>query len=134
MATHPAIATPSPRSPLTLLDLPTPTPASTEVQIHNLYTTVGPLELHQADGGLLIVTHPRVLGDAFAGLVLAIGSEVRGLAPGDAVFGFAFRAQAEKGWQSIVVTDAVNVPKVSNHTAGSDEWCLLMAFTASVEY
>jgi len=42
--------------------------------------------------------------------------------PGDAVFGFAFRTQDEKGWQSIVVTDAVNVFKVCSGTAGSDEW------------
>lgn len=66
MSTHAAIVTVSPRSPLQVLQLPTPVPTANEVLIRNLWTASTPLDLHQADGGLL-VTHPQVLGDGTAG-------------------------------------------------------------------
>jgi Zn-dependent alcohol dehydrogenase len=42
------------------------------------------LDLHQNDGGML-VTHPQVLGDSTAGIVVEIGPEVTLLAVGDEV-------------------------------------------------
>ena len=68
MSTHAAIVTVSPRSPLQVLHLPSPAPRGNEILIRNLWTASTPLDLHQADGGLL-VTHPQVLGDGVAGCV-----------------------------------------------------------------
>ncbi|MDI1491298.1 MAG: hypothetical protein OHK93_002507 [Ramalina farinacea] len=101
MSTHAAIVTVSPRSPLQVLQLPTPVPTANEVLIRNLWTASTPLDLHQADGGLL-VTHPQVLGDGTAGTVTAVGPEVKRLKVGDRVFGFTWRNPKEKAHQEFV--------------------------------
>ena len=99
--THTAVVTVAARAPLETREVPTIQPSGKQVLIHNLFTASTPLDLHQADGGLL-VTHPQVLGDGVAGRVLAVGSHVTRLSPGDLVFGFTWRNQAEKAHQTHV--------------------------------
>lgn len=48
------------------------------------WTASTPLDLHQADGGLL-VNHPQVLGDGTAGTVVKVGLGVKRLEVGDKV-------------------------------------------------
>lgn len=102
-ATHKAIATPGLRQPLVLIDVPTLSPEGNEVQIRVYWTVSTPFDLHQTDGGLLITSYPHVLGDSVAGIVTAIGPDVKNLNVGDLVFGFTFRSQKERGQQEIIV-------------------------------
>ncbi|KAL9632204.1 MAG: hypothetical protein Q9164_005459, partial [Protoblastenia rupestris] len=101
MATHPAVVTVAKRAPLELHQVPTPTPIDNEVLIRSEWTASTPLDLHQADGGLL-VNPPQVLGDGTAGTVIACGPSVQRLNVGDKVFGFAWRSQKEKAHQHVV--------------------------------
>lgn len=48
------------------------------------WTASTPLDLHQADGGLL-VKYPQVLGDGIAGTVVEVGPGVENLSVGDKV-------------------------------------------------
>ncbi|ERF76390.1 hypothetical protein EPUS_06948 [Endocarpon pusillum Z07020] len=107
MPTHPAVVTVAPRAALEIMQLPTMAPANAEVRVRVEWTASTPLDLHQADGGLL-VHHPQVLGDGVAGTVVEVGEGVERLAVGDKsltisksskVFGFVWRAQKEKAHQ-----------------------------------
>jgi NADPH:quinone reductase-like Zn-dependent oxidoreductase len=101
---HKAVATVGPKAPLELISVPTPSPKPRELVIRGEWTASTPLDLHQADGGLL-VTHPQVLGDSLAGTVVGTGSEVTRFKVGDRVFGFAWRGQGEKAHQEFTVGD-----------------------------
>jgi NADPH:quinone reductase-like Zn-dependent oxidoreductase len=101
--THKAVVTVETRKQLELHDVPTPTPKANEVLVHVEWTASTPLDLHQADGGLL-VKHPQILGDSSAGTVAALGSEVKQFAVGDKVFGFTWRSPQEKGHQEFLLT------------------------------
>ncbi len=83
-ATHPAVVTTQPRALLSILQVPTVPPSFREVLVRVEYTASTPLDLHQADGGLL-VKHPQVLGDGVAGTVVEVGPDVKSLAVGDKV-------------------------------------------------
>lgn len=76
--THQAVVTVAKRAPLETKQLPTPTPTDNEVLVKTIWTASTPLDLHQADGGLL-VKHPQVLGSGMAGRVVAIGPAVNTL-------------------------------------------------------
>jgi NADPH:quinone reductase-like Zn-dependent oxidoreductase len=91
-----------PRKPLQVISLPTPTPKNNEVLVRVEWTASTPLDLHQADGGLL-VNPPQVLGDGCAGTVVATGVSVQHLNVGDKVFGFTWRVQQEKAHQEYVL-------------------------------
>ncbi|KAF2703635.1 GroES-like protein [Pleomassaria siparia CBS 279.74] len=104
MATHTAIATVAKRAPLDAIQVPTITPTGDQVRIRVEWTASTPLDLHQNDGGLL-VTHPQVLGGNIAGTVVQVGSEVKRLNEGDKVFGFTWRDQGEKGYQTFCTTN-----------------------------
>ncbi|PQE15364.1 Zinc-binding dehydrogenase protein [Rutstroemia sp. NJR-2017a BVV2] len=127
MSTHAAVVTTSVRGPLEILQLPTVTPAADEVRVKVEWVASTPLDLHQNDGGLL-VTHPQVLGDAVAGTVEEVGSEVKNLVVGDKVciyivelvvldgslivFGFMFREQKEKAEQEYVTVSWYMLGKI----------------------
>ncbi|PVH83380.1 GroES-like protein [Cadophora sp. DSE1049] len=96
--THDAVVTVAIGAPLEIKQVPTPKPTGDEVLVKVLYTASTPLDLHQNDGGLL-VTHPQVLGDGTAGIVVEIGPDVKDLKIGDKVFGFTWRSQVEKAHQ-----------------------------------
>ncbi|KIW68741.1 hypothetical protein PV04_04665 [Phialophora macrospora] len=102
MAFHPAIVTVGPGLPLETHQVPTPTPAGNEIRVRALWTASTPLDLHQADGGLL-VQHPQVLGDGIAGVVVEVGPDATKYKPRDLVFGFSWRNQAEKAHQEYIV-------------------------------
>jgi NADPH:quinone reductase-like Zn-dependent oxidoreductase len=105
-ATHPAVATVAVRAPLEIAFPPTEAPGPGEVLVHVLWTASSPLDLHQADGGLL-VKHPSVMGTSFAGRVAVLGPDdsSQRLKVGDEVFGFTFRSPREKGFQAYITTD-----------------------------
>ena len=84
MATHSAVVTVALHAPLEIHQVPTITPSSGEVRVHVEWTASTPLDLHQADGGLL-VEHPQVLGDGIAGTVVEVGPDVKDLQVGDKV-------------------------------------------------
>ena len=84
MSTHAAVVTASVRGNLEVIQVPTIKPTNDEVLVKVEWTTSGPLELHQNDGGLL-VNHPQVLGDGLAGTVLEIGPDAKRLKVGDKV-------------------------------------------------
>ena len=98
MSTHAAVVTVALRAPLQILQVPTPQPAGDEVRVRVEWTASTPLDLHQADGGLL-VKHPQVLGDGVAGTVVETGPDVKNLKTNDKVFGFQWRSQKEKAHQ-----------------------------------
>lgn len=104
MATHLAVVTVSPRAPLQLISVPSPVLKPNEIRIRGEWTASTPLDLHQADGGLL-VTHPQVLGDGIVGTVVEIGKEVGRFVVGDVVMGFSWRGQGEKAHQEFTVGD-----------------------------
>ena len=113
MATHAAIVTVGPGLPLEIHQVPTPKPTENQVRVRNEWTASTPLDLHEADGGLL-VEHPQVLGDGVAGTVVEIGSDVTRLNVGDKVFGFTWRGQAEKAHQEFVVAPEFLFGKLPN--------------------
>lgn len=104
MSTHAAVVTVGPGLPLELHQVKTPIPTGGQVRVRTEWTASTPLDLHQADGGLL-VTSPQVLGDGFGGTIVEVGPEVARLKVGDIVFGFGWRNQAEKAHQDYVVTN-----------------------------
>ncbi|GFP57841.1 hypothetical protein ACSS6W_007301 [Trichoderma asperelloides] len=108
---HSAVIIASPRAPLEILTRDTEAPGAGEVLIRVEWTSSTPLDLHQADGGLLL-TPPYVMGTSFGGTVMALGpidpanpdSHNPKLQVGDTVFGFAFRSAREKGHQTYLTT------------------------------
>ncbi|KAK5280557.1 hypothetical protein LTR40_006185 [Exophiala xenobiotica] len=113
MATHAAVVTVGPGLPLEIHQVPTPTPTENQVRVKSEWTASTPLDLHEADGGLL-VKHPQGLGDGVAGTVVEIGSDVTRLKVGDKVFGFTWRGQAEKAHQEFVVAPEYLFGKLPN--------------------
>jgi NADPH:quinone reductase-like Zn-dependent oxidoreductase len=101
--THAAVMTVAVRAPLEVHQVPTVPPKQDEVLVQVEWTASTPLDLHQADGGLL-VKHPQVMGDGTAGTVLEVGPDVKNLKVGDKVFGFQWREQREKGHQEKVTS------------------------------
>ncbi|EHK50389.1 uncharacterized protein TrAtP1_007475 [Trichoderma atroviride] len=109
--THPAVVIVAARAPLEILNQQTEAPGAGEVLVHVEWTSSTPLDLHQADGGLL-VKPPQVMGSSFGGTVAAVGpidpanpdSHNPKLQVGDKVFGFAFRNAREKSHQTYSTT------------------------------
>ncbi|KAE8158091.1 chaperonin 10-like protein [Aspergillus tamarii] len=102
MATHPALQITGVKEPLKLVQAPTPKPQQNEVQVRIEWVPSAPLDVYQADAGLM-VQFPQGLGDSGAGTVVAVGPGVERLRVGDQVFGFFFHNEKEKG-QQIYVT------------------------------
>ncbi|EXA30037.1 hypothetical protein FOVG_18544 [Fusarium oxysporum f. sp. pisi HDV247] len=106
-ATHPAIVTTSKCAPLSILEVPTEAPGPGEIVVRVEWVASSPLELHQADGGLL-VTHPHILGCGLAGTIVAAGPEDPAatkpdsapLVVGDRIFGFTCETPKERGYQT----------------------------------
>ena len=109
--THKAVATPATRAKLILLDRATEPPEQGEILVRVAWASSTPLNLHQADGGLL-VTHPYILSSDYGGEVVAVGGaddndpELHGIKVGDTVFGFAWRKDRERTHQEYVTVPA----------------------------
>ncbi|KAK3693935.1 chaperonin 10-like protein [Podospora appendiculata] len=117
--THPAVAIVAVRKPLQIISVPTEAPGVGEVLVHVLWTSSTPLDLHKADGGLLVTPgKPTVQGGSLAGTVAALGPEDptlpdrRQLQVGDKVFGFAHRSEREAGFQTYLTTSAYMLSKL----------------------
>lgn len=113
--THSAVVTIAPRAPLAIMQVPTIPPGPGEVLVRVQYTASTPLDLHQADGGLL-VKHPQVMGSGMGGVVVEVGAGGHGtgrLRAGDVVFGYTFREQKEKAHQEFVTVPEFLLAKVS---------------------
>jgi len=108
--THAAVVITAPRAPLGLMERETRAPEAGEVVVHVEWTSSTPLDLHQADGGLL-VSPPAVCGSSFAGTVVQRGPPPPPGTPsystadvrvGEKVFGMAWRNQTEKCHQTYI--------------------------------
>ncbi|KAL6904134.1 GroES-like protein [Trichoderma evansii] len=108
---HSAVVIAAPRVPLEIHMRHTEAPGAGEALIHVEWTSSTPLDLHQADGGLL-VEPPHAMGSSFGGTIIALGpidpanseSHNPKLQVGDTVFGFAFRNAREKSHQTYLTT------------------------------
>ncbi|KAI0480716.1 GroES-like protein [Xylariaceae sp. FL0804] len=87
---HDALVTVAARAPYEVRRFPTVAPAGDEITLHVLWTASTPLDLHQADGGLL-VEHPMRTGSTGAGIVVRLGPAAARFRIGDRVFGYAHR-------------------------------------------
>ncbi|CAJ2505942.1 Uu.00g000720.m01.CDS01 [Anthostomella pinea] len=96
--THDALVMVAPRAPYEICKFDTVAPKDDEVLINVKWTASTPLDLHQADGGLL-VEHPSRSGSTSVGVVIEVGPDVKHLKVGDAVFGFAHQKPKWKAHQ-----------------------------------
>src|ERR1700741_4506021 len=83
--------------PLEAVRVPVPRPAADQVLIHVAASSLNPLEHKLADLNFLGRTPPVVLGLDLAGVVVAVGHAVRGVAVGDAVAAMA-DLNGDGGW------------------------------------
>ena len=116
--THAAIVVTHIRDPLALLTVPTHAPLPSEALIRVTWTSSSPVELHRADGGLLLPAGDApanfILGCTFGGTVVALGDEGSHLAVGDKVFGFVQDGDARQaGFQEYVTVPVWRVSKVA---------------------
>lgn len=118
-AKHPAVVIVRPRAPLEVMDVDTIAPSEGEVLVHVQWTASTPLNLHNADGGLLIQP-PQVMSGDFAGTVVQLGDlsssslsqHSRDLKVGDKVFGFAWATQQQRPQQAYITIPAYLCGKV----------------------
>src|SRR6516162_8886951 len=83
--------------PLGAVRVPVPRPAADQVLIRVAASSLNPLEYKLADLNFMGRTPPVVLGLDLAGVVVAVGQDVSGLAIGDAVAAMA-DANGDGGW------------------------------------
>ncbi|KAE8379853.1 chaperonin 10-like protein, partial [Aspergillus bertholletiae] len=114
MTTHPAIQLTGIKEPLKLVQVPTPVPQGNEVQVRIEWVPSAPLDIFQADAGLM-AQFPQCLGDSGAGTVVAAGPDVEHLRVGDQVFGFFFHNDKEKSQQIYVTAPEHLFGKVPSH-------------------
>lgn len=115
--TQQAVALPAKRTPFTSITVPVVAPSAGEVVIKVLWTSSTPLDLHRADGGLLISEYPQRMGNGgAAGTVVATGdgdnNDLKGLRVGDDVMSFAFHGGQEANHQEYITVPAYLVSKV----------------------
>ncbi|TLD15159.1 hypothetical protein PspLS_10661 [Pyricularia sp. CBS 133598] len=99
--THAALVTVAPRAPLQIQQRPTQSPRGNEILIRSTFTASTPLDLHRADGGLL-VHDAECMGATTVGIVSEVGPDVSRFKPGDKVFGWAFEDQKQRAHQEFV--------------------------------
>jgi NADPH:quinone reductase-like Zn-dependent oxidoreductase len=110
-----AVALPAKRTPLIELSTPVHPPAAGEVVVHVQWTASSPLDLHRADGGLLIPSYPSLQGGGgAAGIIAAVGSsgDLKGLKVGDRVSAFAFHGDKEANQQEYITIPAYLASKI----------------------
>ncbi|KAH8668547.1 chaperonin 10-like protein [Xylariales sp. PMI_506] len=109
--THSALVVVGARKPLEIHQRVTPTPTGNDVLFHPLFTASTPLDLHRADGGLLIEP-PQVLGGASSGIVAEVGPDVTRFKPGDKVFGWAHEGNDQAAHQEYFLAPEWKFAKV----------------------
>ncbi|KAF4978030.1 hypothetical protein FZEAL_5537 [Fusarium zealandicum] len=114
-STQKAVVLPAKRTPFTSLTVPVYSPAPGEILVRVLWTSSTPLDLHRADGGLLIPEYPSLMGNGnAAGQVVALGDggDLKGLDVGDRVISFAFRGGKEANHQEYITVPAYLASKI----------------------
>jgi len=84
--------------PFQIVHVPNPTLAPAEVLIRQRVIALNLIDAKQRDLGILIQHWPRVLGIEGAGVVEAVGADVRGLRPGDEVMAWEGSGAHEVPW------------------------------------
>lgn len=113
--TQTAVAMTAKRSPLSSISVPVHPPQPGEVVIKVEWTASTPLDLHRADGGLLIKQWPSQAGGGGAsGTVVAVADagDVKGLSVGDSVTSFAFHGGKEANHQEYITIPAYLASKI----------------------
>jgi NADPH:quinone reductase-like Zn-dependent oxidoreductase len=93
-------------------------PAPGEVLVRVAWTSSTPLDLHRADGGLLISEYPQQMGSGgAAGKVVAVGDggDLKGLNVGDRVVSFAFHGGKEANHQEYITIPAYLASKIPDN-------------------
>ncbi|ETS75341.1 hypothetical protein PFICI_12285 [Pestalotiopsis fici W106-1] len=111
--THTAVVTVGPRKPLEVQQRPTVTPEGDEILVRSRFTASTPLDLHRADGGLL-VEPPQVLGAVTVGVVEDVGPEAKLFKPGDEIFGWAHDGNVRAAQQEYVTVPEWKFAKIPN--------------------
>lgn len=114
-ATQKAVAIAAKRARLIELSTPVHPPSAGEVVVRVLWTASSPLDLHQADGGLLIESWPRLSGSGgAAGTVVAVApnGDTKGLKVGDSITAFAFHGGKEANHQQYITIPAFLASRV----------------------
>ncbi|KAM5373408.1 hypothetical protein ACJZ2D_007003 [Fusarium nematophilum] len=114
-STQQAIILPAKRTPFSSTTVPVHPPAAGEVLVRVHWTASTPLDLHRADGGLLISEYPSLMGSGgAAGVVVAVGDggDSKGLEVGDRVIAFAFHGGKESNHQEYITIPAYLASKI----------------------
>lgn len=116
---HPAVAIVAPRAPLEIMEVDTIPPTADKALVHIEWIASTPLNLHQADGGLL-VSPPHIMGGYFAGTVVQLGTlgdralsaASRTLKVGDKVFGHTWQENKHRPMQTYITVPVYLLGKV----------------------
>lgn len=116
---HPAVVIVAPRAPLEILQVDTVSPSADEALIQVEWVGSTPLNLHQADGGLLIKP-PYIMSGCFVGTVVQLGDltdpslseSSKSLRAGDKVFGFTFQQEKHRPMQTYITIPVTFLGKV----------------------
>ncbi|KAH7197614.1 chaperonin 10-like protein [Fusarium flagelliforme] len=114
-STQQAVVLPAKRKPFTSQTVPVHPPAPGEVLVRVAWTSSTPLDLHRADGGLLIPEYPSQMGNGgAAGRVVAVGDggDLKGLDVGDRIVAFAFHGGKEANHQEYITIPAYLASKI----------------------
>lgn len=113
-----AVVLPGKRKPFTSQTVPVYHPSPGEVLVRVAWTSSTPLDLHRADGGLLIPEYPSQMGSGgAAGKVIAVGDggDLKGLKIGDRVVAFAFHGGKEANHQEYITIPAYLASKIPDN-------------------
>jgi len=84
--------------PFQIVHVPKPTLAPAEVLIRQRVIALNLIDAKQRDLGILVPHWPRVLGIEGAGVIEAVGADVRDLQPGDEVMAWEGSGAHEVAW------------------------------------
>ncbi|CAF3592642.1 hypothetical protein SNK05_001365 [Fusarium graminearum] len=122
-STQQAVVLPAKRKPFASQTVPVYLPSPGEVLIRVAWTSSTPLDLHRADGGLLISEYPSQMGSGgAAGKVVAVGDggDLKGLSIGDRVVAFAFHGGKEANHQEYITIPAYLASKIPDNISYQD--------------
>lgn len=109
--THSALVIVGARKPFEIRQRPTTAPQKDEILVKSYFTASTPLDLHRADGGLLI-TPLQTPGSTTVGVVAEAGPDVKHLKVGDKVFGWAHEGNVQAAHQEYITAPGWKFGKV----------------------